>query len=592
MNDQTYYSVPEYLYHSTNYRHYLVGYQGDIRSEFAGIEGMYVDLINDRYGILLVRADLTRVDMNVNYLIDIMAGFGRELTTVTYIRPTDLYTLEQISPRDAAQVDFLQVNKPLNLTGDGVIIGIIDTGIDYLNKEFMNRDGQTRIDFIWDQSIYNEKNDISKMSTGNREIPYGVIYGKEDIQRAINASNNGGNPYDIVPSKDEIGHGTNMAGLVGGTGINRELIGVAPNCRFAIIKLLESISVKYAYDIETPVYNITELFTAIEYLKDYSIRLGIPMVIFLPLGSNSGDHRGSSILDQYLTSVLNNIGIVAVTGSGNEGLSQSHASGVIQKVNDFENVELIVSKGERFIVAEVWVNVPNIMYINIISPSGEDTGMINALINSTEEYTFILEKTTVNVYYYIPEELSGQQLIKLYFYNVQEGTWKFRLTLKSGQNARYDIWIQQSGLKNEGTRFNPSDPYGTIMIPGDSLDVITVAAYNQNNNNIVNTSGIAFKDKFLEVIDVAAGGVNALATGPNNKIDIINGTSVSAAIVAGICAAMLQWGIIDKNFPSLYCQSMKTFLVRGTRKRRGDIYPNPQWGHGTINAFEIFNNLS
>ena len=124
-----------------------------------------------------------------------------------------------------------------------------------------------------------------------------------------------------------------------------------------------------------------------------------------------------------------------------------------------------------------------------------------------------------------------------------------------------------------------SDPYGTITNPGTSDYIITVAAYNQNNNNIVNYSGMAFLDDYIDRIDVAAGGVNALTVAPNNKTAIVNGTSVSAAVVAGACAMLFQWGIVDGNDPYIYSQTIKAYLARGTIKRSGDIYPNPQWGY-------------
>lgn len=579
------FKAPEFIFSDRNYKHYLVEYQGTVGNEFEGIDGLYTTIINEKYAILSLRGGVINGAVNTANIIKFLAGYGRDTSIITYISTPELYTLQEISPSDAAQVNFLQINEPLDLNGKGVIIGIIDTGIDYLNEEFISEDGNTRIDFIWDQTIENK-------NVSNKEVPYGTIYNRNAIQEAINYYKSGGNPYDIVASKDVIGHGTNLAGIAGARGKNEKVKGVAYNCEFGVVKLVQAISLKDQYDIRVPVYNTTSILIAIEYLKEYAIRTGKPLVILLPLGTNSGNHRGNSILDEYISSVLNNVGIVVVTGAGNEGLEGGHTSGTVERTGNSEDIEIIVAPGEKNLTVEIWVDLPSIINANIISPSGEDTGLIPSILNSTEEYTFILERTTINLYYDIPEEISGYQLIRIYFYNIQQGTWKIRLTLRAGDNATFNIWTQQKGLKAPGTRFNPSDPYGTITVPGDSLDIITVAAYNQNNNNVINSSGMAFKDDFVDRIDVVAGGVNAVTVGLNNEIVAVSGTSVSASIVAGICALLLQWGIIEGNYPHMYSQSMKSFLDRGTTKRRGDIYPNPQWGYGIVNAYEIFRNIT
>ena len=103
---------------------------------------------------------------------------------------------------------------------------------------------------------------------------------------------------------------------------------------------------------------------------------------------------------------------------------------------------------------------------------------------------------------------------------------------------------------------------------------------------------MAFREKYVNIIDVAAGAVNAQAIAPGNKTTVVNGTSVSAAIVAGACALLFEWGITDKNDPFMYSQTVKTYLARGTIKRSGDIYPNPQWGYGILNILTLFKNIT
>ena len=102
--------------------------------------------------------------------------------------------------------------------------------------------------------------------------------------------------------------------------------------------------------------------------------------------------------------------------------------------------------------------LPNIMSLDIISPSGESTGIIPIIINYTKNYTFIFEKTSIKVNYYFPEENTGDELIRIRFYDLQPGIWRFRLTANYILNGKYNAWIPQKGITVGDTRFSFSDP--------------------------------------------------------------------------------------------------------------------------------------
>lgn len=564
--------APRDIFADTNYYHYIVQYEGDIEDEVSKQPGYYVTIINDKYAILSTNAE-------VELLIE------PKFSTIVYVKNPELFTLEQSSPLEASQATFLQLNLPLSLTGRGVNVAIIDTGIDYLNEEFMTLTGETRIEYIWDQTI----NNIEKSE--NSLVPYGTVYNKSEIQEAINAFRAGKSPYDIVATKDEIGHGTNMAGIIGSSGKKPNLRGVVPECNFVIIKLAENIIYKDRFNIQVPIFDIVSIFTAIEFLYRFSLRSEKPMVIYFPLGSNFGNHKGNGILEQYINSIFRNSGIAMVTGTGNQGASGTHTSGIIAQVGESRSIQLYISPEQKNIMTEIWVDAPNIMSINIVSPSGESTGIINASINTVETYSFLFENTSIKMNFYIPEENTGDQLIRIRFFEIKEGIWNFILTGDIILDGKYNCWIPQEGISIGGTRFIASDPYGTIMNPSTSEYIITAAAYNQNNNNILSYSGMAFLENYINVINVAAGGVNALTVAPNNTTAIVNGTSVSAAILTGACVMLFQWGIVDGNDTNMYSQTIKTYIARGTVKRSGDVYPNPQWGYGILNIFNMFQNM-
>ena len=568
------YKAPEWIFEDINYDHYIVQYDGDIVKEVTKYPNSYVTIINEKYAILTVGKN---VEINLENL---------QFETIVYVKPAEMFTLQEITPVEASQASFLQLNLPLNLTGKGVNVAIIDTGIDYLSEEFIDEKGETRIELIWDQSILSNKED------NNKVVPFGIVYSKNQIQDAINAHRQGKDPYEIVPSKDIIGHGTNMSGIIGGRGVNPELKGVAPDCDFIVIRLLEDYSFKAQFGISIPIFNITVIFAALEFLNKYLIIDYKPTIIYFPLGSNLGTHKGVGILDQFIESVCMRSGVAFVTGAGNQRVSGEHTSGTILGVGESSLFELDVSPDQKDIWIEIWVEAPNIASLTILSPSGESTGVINPIINTFEVYEFIVEKSSIKINYFFPEESAGDQLMRVRFYNLQKGIWTFILTGNSILDGKYNAWIPQAGITIGQTTLMPADPYGTVTNPGNGRFVITAAGYNQNNNNIINYSGMAFKDNYVNVIDVAAGAVNAITVAPSNTIAVVNGTSVSAAVVAGASALLFQWGIIDKNDPLMYSQTLKTYIARGTVKRSGDVYPNPQWGYGILNILTLFQNIT
>ena len=576
----------ENIFNNQDYLHYVIQYEGE-PTDVKEIPGTYITIINEDFAILSVEQSNIEYSFDATEIVNKINKIENNKFYIVYIEPLSLFALQEISAIEASGANLLQNQMNLNLTGRGVVVGIIDTGIDYLNEEFMDSAGNTRINLIWDQTINSTKDE-------NRAVPFGEIYTKEDINKAIQANRSGENPYDIVPSRDMNGHGTSMAGIVGAVGKNPNIKGIAPECEFVIVKLVEAVGFKHrnGYGESVTAFDAPVIFAAIEFLKEYLLSQKKPVVILLPLGTNYGSHRGINVLDSYIEGITRNIGIAIVSGTGNEGIENEHVSGIIQEVSGEEVVDFIMSEDQKECFVEIWVDLPNIMEVGLISPSGQSTGIIQLSLNLQEKYEFTMENTKVMISYSVPEAYSGDELIMLSFSNITPGIWGIVLRLKLGSNAKYNMWTMQREFLGKGTRFSPSDPYGTITIPGDSSFVITVAAYNQNNNNLLAYSGTAFRDDKEDKIDFAAGGVNTLTVGLNNTTRLINGTSLAAAIGAGACVLLFQWGIVNGNYPYMYTQSMKTFFRRGTIRRRGDEYPNSHLGYGIINFYQIFENMT
>lgn len=562
------------LYVNEKYINHIVEYDGDIIQRFKGIKDACAFVISENYAI--VTAEESKSESILNSIKEIV-----------FVDRASVYTLGSLSLVESSNIAKFHQNPFLNLTGRGVVVGIVDTGIDYMNNEFMYEDDTTRIISIWDQSILN----------GNppEGFNFGSEYKREDINRAIKLGKSGGDPYTIVNSKDNIGHGTGDAGIIGGRGKNPELIGAAPECEFVVVKLIEAkkniLLTKGISDAKVPVYSGSSIILAIKYIEQVSRKLNMPIVIFIPLGTNTGAHDGSSIIERYIDDITRTRGIVAVTGVGNQGDSNTHAYGIISKNGDEKTIELKVDDKQKDLVFEIWGNKPDKISLSIVSPSGEVIDKIPAKLKQTEEIKFVFEGTSVYVRYFIPEEATGDELILIKMINVRGGIWQFRLIGDFITNGRYDAWLPQKELLEQETRFLNPNQFTTLTIPSTANNIIATAYYNQNNNTVVASSGRGYTRDGRIKPQLAAGGVDVLTTAVGGGTQTMNGSSTASALMTGASALMLQWGIVDGNDTTIYSSKLITYLIRGTSKRPGDMYPNPLWGYGTLDFNKVFENV-
>ena len=568
------------FYNDKNYISFVVAYDGNIKKEIDDINDASIFFIDDNFAILSIKLQ--------NYMETI-----RSIKSIIYIELNGIYTLGE-SPVEDSKAPIFHRNPSLNLRGSGVVVAIVDTGIDYLNNEFMREDETTRILRIWDQTIDSGKTPDGFIS--------GSEYTEEDINKAIQAQKQGQNPYDIVPSKDDYGHGTKMAGIVGARGINREIVGVAPNCEFIIIKLQEAskeyVDFYYAKGDKAK-YRNKDIIMALKYLYELSFTLNKPMIIYLPLGSNLGDHAGASILERYVdTKISGRNSLFVVTSTGNQGNTDTHTSGEIKSNGDSQIIELNCGKEQKGLVLQIYAQRPSKIKLGILSPSGERFENTNPrktkhiLINDAPIWKFIYEGTTVQVTYDSPDEFTGDDKFVIKIEGITEGVWRFILTSNNIVDGKYYAWILQRELLDEDTRFLNPSPYTTLTIPGTAKTIINTSYYNQNNGAIVSESGRGYTMKdYIQPI-ITAGGINAITTKPGGGTITMSGASVAGAILAGCCALIIQWAVVDGNDPQMYATKLQAYIIRGARKREGDTYPNRQWGYGILDMQEIFKSLT
>lgn len=561
-------------FYGSEYASYVIEYRGDFIGQMSKVDYACGYEINSKLAAVTMKpSDYERIKVDV--------------PSILFIEFRSIFTLEESSPSNTSNIHQIKESPYLGLNGQGIIVGIIDSGIDYLNENFIDEEGKTRIVTLLDENIKDESADSADL---------GKVFSQDDINKAIETKNNGGDPYTIVPSKDEIEHGTKMAGIIGGRSVSGNYEGVAQRCEFAIVKLIPSTNYEKIFN-ENGIYNVTaynnsEIIYGIEYLRSYAAKKKKPIIMFLGLGSTGNAHDGTGILSRYISEVCTRPGIAFVTGTGNEGNAEGHVTKFISKVGDTEDIELVVPKEMKYFTLQVWVKRPNKMSINIISPSGEERGFIVAKNENRDMSKFIYENTTLEIFFYIPEDITGHEVISIEMTDLKPGIWKFKLRGDYIADGRVDIWLQQKNTIPEGTKFLEPNPLNTLTVPATANKVIACAYYNSENNSIVSESGKGFDINAEIKPDIAAPGINILTTKVGGGLATVSGSSSAAAITTGVCALLLQWGILQGNDPTLNAIKLKSYLILGAKRIGNYTYPNTEWGYGLLDLQGIFNILS
>ena len=487
------------------------------------------------------------------------------------------------SSLEASGVFRLRNIPVFNLRGQGVIIGIIDTGVDYTNPILQYADNTTRIVTIWDQTIVSDNPPLN--------MAYGTEYTREQINEALQNED----PLSVVPSHDDNGHGTMLAGISGGNQVaESNFFGVAPDVEFAVVKLKPA--KKYLRDFffishDAVCFQETDIFQGMSYLFDLSIRLGRPIVICVAIGSSQGAHDGLGTLSTYVSGISLAAGIGMVIAAGNEGNARRHYSGRADPTTGYDTVELNVAENEPGFSMELWGSAPDIYSIDILTPTGEYIPRIAAGRDEHRVITFIFEATIIYVDYQMVEAQSGEQLILVRFDKPSPGIWRFNVYERGGLNLGFNIWLPMERFISDGTYFIRSDPFTTILTLGNAVSPLAVTAYNDADDSLYLNSSRGYTRINRIKPEVAAPGVNVIGPTLDGGFVPYTGTSISAAHTSGIAALIYEWAIIKGNLPAMSTVEMKNLIVRGARRDMNVAYPNRDWGYGILDIFNVFDAL-
>ena len=566
---------------------YIIEYNSLYFEQIQRQDGVCISCINDTWCILYTNYPGSR---NIN----IQQG---------YYSVPKLYGLMDTTSFDASGIT-ATLNQPLlNVRGQGVLIGFLDTGIDYLREDFKASGGRTRIAAVWDQTIQSvnyeeDTGEAAGTEQYDREqvqgmVQYGTVYTREDINAALAAEREGQNPYDIVPSRDENGHGTFLAGVAAASE-TADYIGAAPEAEILMVKLKPA--KKYLRDFyllpeRVEAYSETDMMMGVRFLQQYAIREKKPLVICVGLGTASGSRTGALPFADLLNTLARQVNTVVVTCTGNEANNRTHTSGLAVSDTEPSEIEITVGADERGFVMEIWAESLDILSVAITSPSGERISRIPARIDTGGVYNFLLERSQVAVNYRVVESASGYEVIFMRFINPAQGIWKIHVYSLTNIVGRYNAWLPLKQFLSGDTYFLNSNPSTTLTEPGAAERVISVGAYNHITDASYAASGRGYTATGLIKPDFVAPGVDVYGVRAGGGYTTRTGTSVAAAHAAGAAALLLTWGVTDGNLPYMGTNEVKSVLIRGAKRENNTVYPNNIYGYGKMDVIEAFHKL-
>ena len=504
------------------------------------------------------------------------------LLNIQYYEYTSIpkcYTLLDESALEASGILRIQNQPALSLKGQGVLIGFLDTGINYENPVFRSSDGSTRVAAVWDQT--------DRSGTP----PEGFIYGSEYTSAQINEALQSGNPREIVPVTDPDGHGTFMASVAAGTQIpEEEFIGAAPYAKIAMVKLKpakEYLREFFFIPKNAEAFQENDIMAGLEYLDRLARRLHMPMVVCFGLGTNMGSHTGVSHLASMLNAMALRVGRAIVTAAGNEGNERHHYFGRMEEGQSYQNVEISVGERVEGFAVELWARAPQRFIVEIISPTGERMPS-EYILSGGREYRFLFENTSVTVDYRITGILDGAQVIYMRFENPSQGLWNIRVFPEADMASVFNMWLPMKELLSGEVFFVRSNPDTTVTVPATTIVPISVGAYDVRDNSIYLRSGRGFTPNGLVKPDLVAPGVGVFGAGQRNQFTTRDGTSVAAAVTSGAVALVLEWGIVRGNYTTITNNEIKNVLIRGAARDSKRTYPDKAFGWGRLDLYQAF----
>ena len=480
------------------------------------------------------------------------------LQQILYIEMPHYISFEILSGKRSSCITQVTL-PPLSLTGNGVLVGFVDSGIDLTHPDFQDSNGNSRVLFLWDQ-------------TRDEDPPDGYLFGTEYNNEQINEALRAGKTL----SKDDSGHGTAAAGIACGNGnaSKGRYRGIAPDTELIVVKMRKN---KGLYP------RTTELISGIDYCIRKALKFNRPLVLNISFGNNYGSHTGNSLSELYLNrvSLLGRISIIAA--SGNEGASPIHTLGFLDQT---VNVDFSISERQTSLNMQLWKDYADDVRIRLRAPYGTEYTLSDKFGTNME----VLDQTQIAFYNSAPSPF--QRLQEYYFeffpiadsFYLTSGVWSLIIEPISIKNGTFEMWLPAASSLNGATRFLSPDPYNTLTVPSSANSVITVGAYDAKTNTPADFSGrgAASMPNLLTKPDLVAPGVSVIVPSFPGGYQTVSGTSFAAPFVTGSAALLMEWGIVKRNNLFLYGEQLKAWLIAGAKELPGYPTPNPRTGWGAL----------
>ena len=553
---------------SEDYADFIVAYGGNVEVTTAIYDPVCYEIVNSGFLVMHKPVDLNASDALDDYPYNILP---------------DLMGLLDTTSMEQSGILPIHYRPGPGFLGQGVMVGVIDTGIDYTHSAFRYSDGSSRILSIWDQTIQSDAVPES--------FPYGTVYSQEQLNQALREED----PYAFVPTKDTDGHGTFLAGIMaGGEDMVNDFVGAAPQASIAVVKLKPAktyLRNYYVVDESAAAFQETDVFMAIAYLMKEALRYQMPLVICLGIGNTLNSHEGTSNFSQYLNAINNLTGICVVLAGGNELGKAHHFSGLIPERDASQTVELKVGEQERGFQMEIWGGLSDVFSLEIISPEGERIARSQSLLGQPIRVRFLFEDTEVFIANKSAGLTSGRFLMVVQLRNPTPGIWTFRIFGERVVNGHVNLWLPMEKFVNPDTFFLNPDPDMTIMSGASTSSTLTVSNYNHYNDrlNVNSSRGYTLSDMIKP--DLAAPGVEVFGPVPGGGYGKRTGSSISAAHAAGAAALLFEWGLIGGIIVNMDGNDVRRLLIQGAIPKGGDMSPNKGWGYGALNLKNTFETL-
>ncbi|MDP4120480.1 MAG: S8 family peptidase, partial [Bacillota bacterium] len=379
----------------------------------------------------------------------------------------------------AAGINKVQNQPYLDLKGKGVLIGFIDTGIDYTNKAFIYENGTSKIQYIWDQTI-------------KGKAPNGYLFGAEYNNAQINEALKSKNPFSVVPTRDTVGHGTFLAATAASLEDN-EYIGVAPDSELIIVKLRKARQFYLDYFLvpsnQENVYESSDLMLGINYILEKAHSLGRPVAICISVGTNLGNHDGLGILNSYISRISSIHFLGLSLAAGNESNMKHHVQGMLAKTGDFVEVELKAGKNGNSIYISLWNYSSDKVSVSLTSPTGESSGRIPFKAGTHFQSKLVLEKARIDIEFVFPSALGTlSQLSIIKIIDPTPGIWKITVFVDLIVDGTYNMWLPVTGLVDPEVEFLSPEPKNTVVIPAVAIGAMAIGAFSSADGSLYASS--------------------------------------------------------------------------------------------------------